>query len=93
MAKTPPSTAFQPPNSVISITVPFGTFLLLPISSIVFESFVLFSTVASKFIRVVAKVFKSAFSAGAVYVRFASISVFAGSASVRNGLLLSNAFP
>ena len=93
MAKTPPSTAVQPPNSLISFTVPFATCLLSPNLFISLESFVLFSTVASKFIRVVAKVFKSAFSAGAVYVWFAAVSVSVVPAPARNGLLLFNAFP
>ena len=68
MAKTPPSTAFQPPNSLISFTVPFSTCLLSPKAFISLASFVLFSTVAPNPNNLSARVFKSAFSAGAVYV-------------------------
>ena len=68
MAKTPPSTAFQPPNSLISFTVPFSTCLLSPKAFISLASFVLFSTVAPNSNNLSARVFKSAFSAGAVYV-------------------------
>ena len=93
MAKTPPSTAFQPPNSWISFTVPFSTCLLSPKAFISLASFVLFSTVAPNPNNLFAKVFKSAFSAGAVYVWFADGSVSVVDESVRNGLLLSNAFP
>ena len=93
MAKTPPSTAFQPPNSWISFTVPFATCLLSPKVFISLASFVLFSTVAPNPNNLSAKVFKSAFSAGAVYVWFADGSVSVVDESVRNGLLLSNTFP
>ena len=93
IANTPPSTAVHPPNSLISFTVPFATCLLSPKLSIFCESFVLFSTVGSNANKFLTKVFKSALSAGAVYVWFAAGSVFAVFASVRNGLLLSNAFP
>ena len=95
MAKTPPSTAFQPPNSLISLTVPFSTCLLSPKAFISLASFVLFSTVAPNPNNLSANSFKLAFSAGAVYVWFAAVSSFVVFvfAPARNRLLLFNAFP
>ena len=55
----------------------------------------LFWTASGNFNNSLFSSFKSAFSAGAVYVWFAagSVSVVAASVPVRNGLLASNAFP
>ena len=57
--------------------------------------FVLFWTASGNFNNSLLSSFKSAFSAGAVYVWFAagSVSVVAASVPIRNGLLASNAFP
>ena len=57
------------------------------------ESFELFSTVGSNANNALTKVFKSASSAGAVYVWFADGSSFVVAASVRNGLFVFNTFP
>ena len=85
-------TAFQPPNSLISITFPGATFFSLPSVFISFI-FLLLSTTLGNLLNVFAKVSKSAFSAGALKTWFAEGSASVVSTSVRNGLLLSNAFP
>ena len=53
----------------------------------------LFWTASGNFNNSLLSSFKSAFSAGAVYVWFAAGSVFVVAASVRKALFLSNAFP
>ena len=85
-------TAFHPPNSLISVTLPFSTFRAFPKVSISWI-FLLFSIKFGKFFNSFDNVSKLASAAGAVYVWFAAGSVFAVVESVRNGLFLSNAFP
>ena len=85
-------TAFHPPNSLISLTLPLSTFRAFPKVSISC-TFLLFSITLGRFFNLSARVVKSAFSAGAVYVWFAAGSVFVVAASVRKALFLSNAFP
>ena len=93
MAKTPPSTAFQPPNSSISFTVPFSTFLLAPKVFISLASLALFSTVAFKSNSFLANVFKSASSSGSLYVWFADGSLSVVAPSVLKAFSLFRAFP
>ena len=82
-------TADQPPNSSISFTSPAWTFLRAPTSSIE-ANLVSLLIEDSNPLKLLANSAILALSPGNVYVRFAAGS---GSASVRNGLLLSNAFP
>ena len=82
-------TADQPPNSSISFTSPACTFLRRPTSSIEANLVSLLIEESNPF-KLLANSATLALSPGNVYVWFAAASV---SASVRNGLLLSNAFP
>ena len=87
------ATAFQPPNSLISRTCPLATFLAFPSSSI-FWIFSLFWIVSGNDSNLFERVFTSAPSAGLSNTWDADVSsVVLGVVSVRNGLLLSNAFP
>ena len=82
-------TADQPPNSSISFTSPACTFLRRPTSSIEANLVSLLIEESNPF-KLLANSVTLALSPGNVYVWFAAASV---SPSVRNGLLLSNAFP
>ena len=92
IAKTPPLEAFHPPNSLISLSSPGAIFWSAP-TSLIEAIFVSLAIFVGKFIRLSATSLRFALSPGNVYVWFAdgSVSVVAG--SVRNRLLLSNAFP
>ena len=85
-------TAFHPPNSWISLTLPFLTFRAFPKVSISWI-FLLFSIKFGKFFNSFDNVSKLASAAGAVYVWLAAGSVSVVAASVRNGLFVSKAFP
>ena len=92
IAKTPPLDAFQPPNSLISLSSPGAIFCSAP-TSLIEAIFVSLVILVGKFIRLSATSLRLALSPGNVYVWFADGSVSVVEASVRNGLLLSNAFP
>ena len=83
-------TAFQPPNSLISATLPTATPLESPIAFI-FWIFELFSTVSWRPCNLSDKSFTLAFALGAAYTWFAAGSVSVVVSPVRNGLFLSRA--
>ena len=85
-------TAFQPPNSVISFTVPGSTFCSSPRASISF-TFLLFSITFGNVCNFSTSSSTLAFARGAVYTLFAAGSVSVVAPSVRNGLFLSRACP
>ena len=85
-------TAFHPPNSLISVTLPFSTFRAFPKVSISW-TFLLFSIKFGRFFNSFDNVAKFASAAGAVYVWLAEVSVSVVVESVRNGLFVFNAFP
>ena len=85
-------TADQPPNSSISFTSPACTFLRRPTSSIEANLVSLLIEESNPF-KLLANSATLALSPGNVYVWFADGSVSVVAPSVRNGLLLSNAFP
>ena len=92
IAKTPPLEAFHPPNSLISLSSPGAIFWSAP-TSLIEAIFVSLAIFVGKFIRLSATSLRFALSPGNVYVWFADGSVSVVAPSVRNGLLLSNAFP
>ena len=85
-------TAFHPPNSLISVTLPFSTFRAFPKVSISW-TFLLFLIKFGRFFNSFDNVAKFASAAGAVYVWLAEASVSVVVEPVRNGLLASSAFP
>ena len=85
-------TAFHPPNSLISLTLPFSTFRAFPKVSISW-TFLLFSIIFGRFFNSFDNVSKFASAAGAVYVWLAEASVSVVVEPVRNGLFVFNAFP